>query len=302
MEDIRNTLFFIGDSVNVDIAKRLPHYVFVKNQTAKDDWKYMSWLRLYKYFRCWSYAFADLYIQDHLYIASQFIGPFKYTNLPDGPDCYTIWEKSPYQPQKYSPENMKQRIKHVLSHGCMYDLKYGCNEQCVNRWVMTMVDLNTSFIKEKKYDYIDAVELWKNASSEKKEFIKRVFGLSDEFVKNNENVETVILTQPFMEDCHLTEDEMYTIYSPYIVDQRNVAIKPHPRDKFDWLKYFPSASIIDTVAPMQLLNYIGLNPKMAVTVSSSSMSAMPESTKKIYLGTKVNNKIFQTYGDLFNAQ
>ena len=47
MEDIRNTLFFIGDSVNVDIAKRLPHYVFVKNQTAKDDWKYMSWLRLF---------------------------------------------------------------------------------------------------------------------------------------------------------------------------------------------------------------------------------------------------------------
>lgn len=300
MEDIKKTLFFIGDSVNINIAKRLPHYVLVRNQSAQHDWKYMSWLRIYKYLKCWSYPFANLYIQDHLYIASQFIGPYKYTNLSDAPDCYSIWEKSPYQPQRSIPASLKQRIKFYLSHGMMYDFKYGCNEQCTCRWITTKKDKETIYIREKEYLYIDASQLWKESGREKKEFIKLVFGISDELLNQCHNIETLILTQPLREDCHISDREMYEIYAPYIEDKANVVIKTHPRDKFEWGKYFPNAFVIDTYAPMQLLNYMGLNPKEAITVSSTSISAMPESTKKIFLGSKVNEKVYKTLGDLFN--
>ena len=298
LKDISRTMFFIGDSINTSVANKLPHYVMVRNQSARSDWKYMSWLRFYKYIKCWSIPFANLYVQDHLYIASQIIGPYHYINLPDGPDCYSFWEKCPYQPQKNRPTKIKQMIKHFFSRGKMYDLKYGTNSQCLVRWVTTINDTRSIYLCDRTYEYIDAKQLWINASREKKEFIMHVFGVSNELLELNYDV--VILTQPFREDCHLTDEEVYNIFAPYILGRNNVAIKTHPRDKFDWKKYFPTAYVIDTYAPMQILNYIGFSTKEAITVCSSSISAMPDEVNKIVLGTKVNQKIFNIYGDRFN--
>ncbi len=297
MEDIEKTLFFVGDSIDSRIAEKLPHYVSIRNQSAKNDWKYMSWLRVYKYLKCLLYPFAKLYIQDHLYIASQFIGRYKYTNIPDGPDCYSTWEKSPYQPWVPSPKSLKQIIKNFLSHGAMYDLKYGMNNQCINRWVMNQREQYTIYIKGRKSEVVDAADLWCNADMDKQVLLKTIFYISEEDMARMQDAETMILTQPLREDCKLTDKEMYDIYAPYINGASKVLIKPHPRDKFEWIKYFSNAYVIESRAPMQLLNYMGFAPKRAMTVSSSSISAMPESTEKIYLGTKINDKIFQTYGD-----
>jgi hypothetical protein len=52
LKDISRTMFFIGDSINTSVANKLPHYVMVRNQSARSDWKYMSWLRFYKYIKC----------------------------------------------------------------------------------------------------------------------------------------------------------------------------------------------------------------------------------------------------------
>lgn len=246
--------------------------------------------------------FANLYVQDHLYIASQFIGSYKYVNLPDGPKCYSTWEKSPYQPQKYTPTNLKQKIKNFLSHGKMYDLKYGCNDQCICRWIMSPEDQKSIYIQNKEFLQLDASKLWKEADNEKREFIRNVFGISDELMGQCSFIDTLILSQPLREDCDLSDDEMYEVYAQYINNQPNVAIKTHPRDKFEWSKFFPNAYVINTYAPMQLLNYIGLIPKKAITVSSSSISAMPSNTKKIFIGTRINNKILRIYGDQCNQQ
>lgn len=303
IDEIKSTKFFVGDSVNTNIIYRLPHWVLIRNQSAKADWIYMSWLRIYKYLKCWSYPFAKLYAQDHLYIASQMIGPYNYTNIPDGPSCYTIWERCPFQPIKHTLPSIfqiKKWLKYILSRGKMYDLKYGINEQCINRWITTRDDEKSVFIKGKTYEYLDSTKLWENSTNEKRDLIKTVFGISDNLINNTNKIETLILTQPFQEDCGLTDDEMYDIYVPYILNRKFVAIKPHPRDHYNWKEKFPSAYVIETYAPMQLLNYIGIVPKEAITVSSSSISDMPETVRRIVLGTNVNQKIFNTYGDLFN--
>lgn len=297
MEEIHSTMFFVGEAVNINIATKLPHYVLVKNQSVKDDWKYMSWLRIYKYLKCWSYSFARIYIQDHLYISSQFIGPYKYINLPDGPQCYGIWEKGPYKPQKpiYGIMSMKSKIKMFLSRGNTFGLMYGSNDQCVCRWVTSLHDIESIYIKGKNYEYIDAAKEWRNATQEKQEFMKKVFNISEELMRKKQEIDTLILTQPLREDCGLTDEEMYNVYAPYILDRKNVVIKTHPRDKFDWIKYFPYVHILDTYAPMQLLNYIGMCPKEAVTVCSTSISDMPENVKKTILGTNVHPKIYKTF-------
>lgn len=300
MDEIQHTLFFVGDSVNKKITEALPHYVLIRNQSARDDWKYMSRMRWFKYLKCFTYPFAKLYVQDHLYVASQFIGPYHYINLPDGPDYYTSWEGSPFQPYKYHPTTVKRWIKHILSHGPMYDLKCGMNEQCISRWITTESEKNTIYLKGKEYEYIDAARLWENANSEKRDFVMQVFGVSYDFINNSSTLDTLILSQPLREDCSLTDDEMVAVYKPVVDKYPNIAVKTHPRDKFDWKKFFPNVMVIDTYAPMQLLNYMGFNPKKAITVCSSSLSAMPDTTEKIFLGTKVNEKIFTIYGDLYN--
>lgn len=300
MEDIHRTMFFVGDSVNVKIARELPHYALLRNQTAKNDWKYMSWLRFYKYIKCLSFPFAKLYVQDHLYIASQIIGPFKYVNLPDGPDYYVAWEGSAYPPYKYRPTTIKQKIKHILSHGPMYDLKCGMNEQCTNRWITTREEEKSSYLKGRNYEYVDAAKLWESADNEKRAYIMKVFGISDEFINQGMNAEALILSQPLREDCLLTDEEMAEIYAPYVKKYPNIAVKTHPRDKFDWKQHFPSVHVIETYAPMQLLSYMGFNPSIAITVCSTAISAMPETTKKILIGTNIHDKILHTYGDLCN--
>ena len=212
IDEIKSTKFFVGDSVNTNIIYRLPHWVLIRNQSAKADWIYMSWLRIYKYLKCWSYPFAKLYAQDHLYIASQMIGPYNYTNIPDGPSCYTIWERCPFQPIKHTLPSIfqiKKWLKYILSRGKMYDLKYGVNEQCINRWITTRDDEKSVFIKGKTYEYLDSTKLWENSTNEKRDLIKTVFGISDNLINNTNKIETLILTQPFQEDCGLTDDEMY---------------------------------------------------------------------------------------------
>ena len=77
-------------------------------------------------------------------------------------------------------------------------------------------------------------------------------------------------------------------------------IKPHPRDKFDFDKYFPTIPVLRTYIPMQLLNFMGVMPHIAVTVNSTAISSLPNNVEKIMIGTKVNKKIFDRYGDMFN--
>ena len=297
MEEIKRTMFFVGDAVNINIATKLPHYVLVKNQPIKDDWKYMSWLRLYKYLKCWSFPFTKLYVQDHLYIASSFIGSYHYVNLPDGPQCYGIWEKGPYKPKKpiYYNLSWKSKIKNLLSYGATRGLMYGCNEQCVGRWITSHQEESSIYVRGKEYEYVDAFALWENASVEKQEFIKYVFNISNELILKKQDFDMLILSQPFREDCELTDKEMYDIYAPYILNRSNVAIKAHPRDKFDWKHYFPNVYLLETYAPMQLLNYIGFCPKEAMTVCSTSISDMPSNVKRTILGTQIHPKIYKTY-------
>ena len=114
------------------------------------------------------------------------------------------------------------------------------------------------------------------------------------------DVDLLILSQPFVEDCGLSFEEMIELYKPYVEKYKHVVIKVHPRDKFDYESYFPNVEIMTNQAPMQLLNAMGVVYPNALTVCSTALSAMPSETNRIYLGTKVNAKIYKIYGDLCN--
>lgn len=300
MDEIMNTTFFLGDTINQKIKDKLP---FVRSVPTK-RW---SWKKSLKYRIMVSCSRIcnkpkRVYAQDHISYADVLIGEFPYTLIEDSPGGYgqlnSVSFLTPHE--IYKGKNLKQRIKYYLAHTPIYGKTFGTNEQCVCRLVSDPRDINSPYIKGKKFQLVSLPDLWKNSDEEKKEFILNVFSISTKSIVESSTSELLILTQPFMEDCQLTEEEMVNLYQSYIERFKNVAIKVHPRDHFDYLKYFPQVKILDNNAPMQLLNIVGMNFSTALTVCSTALSAMPETTKRIYLGTNINSKIRNVYGDLCN--
>ena len=299
MDDINKTDFLLGNTINRKIKEKLP---LVHDIPSRWDWK-TSFVCNRKSF--WSYingSTRHVYAQDHINYADALIGKNKYTLLEDAPGCYSQLDSVTFlTPREQNKgKNLKQRIKYYLAHTPIYGKTFGTNEQCVCRLVSDPRDINSPYIKGKNYQLVSLPDLWKNSDEEKKEFILNVFSISTKSIVESSTSELLILTQPFMEDCQLTEEEMVNLYQSYIERFKNVAIKVHPRDHFDYLKYFPQVKILDNNAPMQLLNIVGMNFSTALTVCSTALSAMPETTKRIYLGTNINPKIRNVYGDLCN--
>lgn len=303
MDDIRQTKFFTSGSVNFRVLDKLPNgCISYWNYEPIASWKQMVKVRIDRLFKYPYIFWAKLYAQDHLAMSAQLIGRKNYTLVPDSPTCFETWEGSPLQPHCYPiSDNWTRRIKNWLSYKhTMYHQMYGTNEQCINRWIVNESEAETTYVKNKRYELIDPYQLWQNADDEKREFILRVYEIDTILLSELQEADTLILTQPLREDCKLSDDEYRQIYEPYIRKYPNTIIKPHPRDKFDFEKYFPNTLVLKSYAPMQLLNYMGIVPRRAITVCSSAISAMPDSVEKISIGTKVNKKVFAKYGDLCN--
>lgn len=80
------------------------------------------------------------------------------------------------------------------------------------------------------------------------------------------------MTQAFSDDHFVTEEEQVEIYRKILsnYDEDDVVIKPHPRDKIDYRKYFPKVMYFDKTVAMQFLAILGIKFERVVTVSSSA--------------------------------
>jgi len=301
MEEILHTKFITGFYLNKSITRKLPNNcVTFLIAFVEVDPKQLMKVRLTKLFKM-SYIYAaDIYAQDHLPFSAQIIGRRKYTLIADSPHYLTIQEGMISQPFEYimPKATVKTYIKSFLAYyGTMYGRKYGTNNQCVNRWITTKDDLMTRYVKNRLCEYMDTEEMWQNSTQEKKDFIMQVFNITSSVLEQCRQCTSILLTQPFQEDCGLTDNEYIDIYKPIISKYEHLIIKPHPREKFDFETHFPNAFVLRTYAPMQLLSYIGIVPKIGITVCSTAISALPETTKKVILGSRIHPKILATYGD-----
>lgn len=298
MSDIYLTLFFTGDTVGNEIREKLPFNIYLP--TKERTWQFKIRLRLNRIFRWHCFLGKNIYAQDHIEHADLLIGEKKYTLLEDAPGCYKQNENheflKPFIPNR--GKTIKSKLKYHFSHSSIYGKTFGTNRQCVNRWVTDKRDFDSKYINNLAFEYINVKTIWKNSSPKKKRFILSVFDIKEEDVRSYQKTDIVILTQPFMSDCNLSEKEMLDLYKPYIESYKHVVIKPHPRDKFEYQKYFPQAQIMKTTAPMQLFNLLGFSPLTAMTVSSTALSAMPETTHKIFLGTGISAKLNNILGDI----
>ena len=298
--DIEKTLFFVGDTINSEIKKRLPNVVCIP--TKNFDWKTGAKYKFLKYLHWPCLAWCPIYAQDHITYSDVLIGNRKYTFIEDSPGTFSQLDEvsflGPFIPNR--GDCFKRRIKYFLAHSAIHGKTFGTNNQCTNRIITSPKDIKSKYVEGRSYELASLADLWKNCDDEKKEFIINLFSISRTTINDAPCVDLLILSQPFVEDCGLSLDEMLQLYKPYVERFNSIVIKIHPRDKFDYKKYFPNVEIMRNQAPMQLLNAMGVVYPRALTVCSTALSAMPSNTERIYLGTKINSKILDTYGDLCN--
>lgn len=299
-EAIPRTFFCVGRNLAQEIFDRLP-----SARRFDMDQRRSRFVRLAFRIKCFYHHFLfvrgrSVYAQDHLNCSSQLICRTNYTLIEDGPRSYSMNKDLPGR-RLVEIENPFLNMAVYLMNGSVYLKSFGRNAQCVNRWVTTDEDADLYQRDGAKIERLDVGLMWRQASREKKEAISCIFngdGFDWEVGLRSNCAETILLTQPMIEDCGLSEDEFATIYRA-CVDRylpMGVVIKPHPRDKFNYKKHFPNCKVMSTRVPMQLLCAFGMNFKRAVTICSTAVSDFPEETEIVWIGNEINSKILSVYG------
>lgn len=298
-EAIKSTAFFVGNAIPQTVSSLLPNVIRIDNSNGKYTRIGRLKHRIEAIFRWRFRNNTIMYAQDHLAFSAHIIGRNNYILLEDAPRIYTNYKTIKFMTPKESRNFFINFIDYVQL-GPIRKMKLGTNNKCVDRIVTSEKDLDSVLLKGKKYTLVNLSLMWKNASSEKQNLIKKMFGITDAIMVLPQKCSTIVFSQPLMEDCKLTEQEMLNLYDTYIREylKLGIVIKPHPRDKFNYKKFYPDVEILNCKAPMQLLSAMGVDFKTAITVCSSAVSSMSEDAEIIWIGTHVNSKIYHVYGDI----
>jgi len=298
-----HTYYFFTDVIPITIRKRLACTCYFQHP---DSSIYLALKkRLHKlaiaFFKTLKYPFlktAHIYAFDYP-VLCLYIGNRKYHMLSDAPQCFT------YNMQADSDEYRRQITRRhsflwwiqKFIYGDIYSDYYGNNKWCQ---VIHLTEENQSPILENKNISIQSLEnLWSTSSDSKKQFVLSLFDITQEDIKLLSSRPILFFSQPLKDDCNLSEDEYFSIlnrlFSHY--KTQDILIKTHPRDKFDYAKYFPEIPVYSKSVNSQLLQLIGLIPKKVVTFFSSAVEAFPESVECDYYGTDFHAKVLAKYGD-----
>lgn len=149
---------------------------------------------------------------------------------------------------------------------------------------------NIPEIIKNKSIIINLETLWKGLYPVEKNEILSIFNINiDKIQLQSETV--LILTQPLSDQKFMTFEEEIDIYQNIIEKFQNkqIIIKPHPRDSKHYEKIFQNIQIINKDFPIELLSLIGINPKVVCSITSTSLLNFKNSEIYVYEG-ELNNK------------
>lgn len=295
---ISQTRFFVGQTLSDEISGQLPDSIrFDVDVRRSRSRLYRAYFRLKCLLIHWRYvAGTRLFAQDHIFCAAPLICRMNYTMVEDGPGFYS------WNPPEPRIENVFIRIGLWALNGSIYLKHFGRNHQCENRWTTSADDAKCYEDEGVRYERFDVATLWKTASESKRNKVLRLFGESSDcagVLALARSCRTILLTQPLMEDCGLSRDELMAVYHSAIETYKDtgIMIKVHPRDKFDYERAFRDCKVLKTRMPMQLLCALGIRFDRAITPFSTAVSEFPDDTEIVWLGSAGNKKIEAVCGN-----
>ena len=166
----------------------------------------------------------------------------------------------------------------------------------IKKVYLTRKDFPT-IIKD-KCEFIDIKNIWNNLESEKNEILN-IFNINLNNI-NLTNKTVLILTQPLSEGRLITLNEELNIYKSTIekFKDKQIIIKPHPRDYKNYEELFPNINIIDKYFPIELMSLIGIEPEIVCSIVSTSLLIFKNSKVYVYPGELKNEILINGREDL----
>lgn len=210
-----------------------------------------------------------------------------------------------YMPYKAAPSGFKEKVQKLISS------IYGLSERKVVMGYGDKVEkvyLTSSLCEEipqglkDRAEVIDIQELWDKKSEREKCLIKRAFNFNDEIFEKISGESIMLFTQPMSEDGILSEDRKMELYSKVLekYPNKSIIIKPHPREKTDYSKYFPECYVMKEKYPVELLAVMGIKLERVVTLFSTAVFGFEKGVAIDFYGTEVDEKLFERFGSCDN--
>lgn len=287
----KHTCFFMGSEISQQIRNKLPCYCYDTKplSSVMDRIKRISckiFLRIVKNLRYPFMKTAKIYAQDFGYL-SILIGDNHYSMLEEAPDHLNYvgnMESFEFQRIRLKSMSLKGKLESFL-YGKISTRFHGDNDQC-DEFFLT--EPSSAIVLENKIVHVDSLEsMWKKSSVKKRNFILSVFDLTRDDEDLLASYPIIFLSQPWVNDLLLKESDYVSLlneaFSYYNIGE--IIIKCHPRDSFDYKKYFPNVQVFSKPVNMQLLLLVMSGKlKKVVTFSSSAVDLLPDDVEIDWFG------------------
>lgn len=296
------TKYVLGGAIPTDIAQRLgadhlwsPVKKHKQNDVAR--WVYKIWLKITGSCRFRYLNHTRIYAQD-MGALSVVLGRHHYSMLPDAPNFMTLnmqCNSAEYMRQQRIAHSARGRLQ-ALIFGNIFVHNLGDNDQCDT---IFLSEENTSPVLEGKQVCIHTLEaMWHDAPDEKRDFVLQVFQVTDDDLRLINSKPVIFFSQALVADNILTESEYATLLSGILshYDIKEVLIKTHPRDHFDYTRFNPALTVFDKKINIQLLAFFCNKVKRVATICSTSVESFPESVQADWFGPGVHPAIERFYG------
>lgn len=156
------------------------------------------------------------------------------------------------------------------------------------------------FLKN-KIERIDLKELWNKKSQEEKKKILELYNVKKDEIENLNGKKNILLTQPIEEHGSISEEYKVNLYKKILkgFKMKDTIIKKHPRDKTDYEQYFEEATVLNSVFPIEILDFLEVEFENVITLCSTG--ALNIKAKNLYYwGTEFDEKLEKEFGKVKN--
>ncbi|MGL5723638.1 glycosyltransferase family 52 [Cetobacterium sp.] len=273
-----------GISINEDIPLKGIKKYFIKINLSKKIKKEISKIS------------KDSFVYGYIY--STFIGDilkskFRYCILEDGLANYELKHRN----------KKKINFKNFLLGGSLFEYEsYGVGDETKRIYLTGLAEIPKE-IKEKVV-LVNLKEMWDLKSEDEKKEILDIFSIYPSEIEVLKNAKNILFTQPLSEDSILSEEEKVELYKKIMrnYSEKEVLIKPHPREKTDYKKVFEKATILKREIPFELLVLLGVKFEKAITIFSTAAFSLGEKVKVDFYGTEIHQNIYKNFGSLENIK
>ncbi|WP_052193921.1 glycosyltransferase family 52 [Cetobacterium sp. ZOR0034] len=232
------------------------------------------------------------------YLYKTFIGDilkskFKYCILEDGLANYELKSRN----------RKKINFKNFLLGGNIFEYQsYGVDSETEKIYLTGLTEIPKEI--ENKVILINLKELWNLKSEDEKNEILEIFSIYPSEIDVLKDGKNILFTQPLSEDYILSENEKIELYRKIMKNysEKEVLIKPHPREKTDYKKVFQKATILKRETPFELLVLLGVQFEKAITIFSTAAFSLGKNIEIDFYGTEIHSKLYKRFGGLENIK